>query len=527
MGQAGTDFVVKHIMIEAPPTATDVNPSLTWMDYQPLEYEALLATKVEGVRRQFAAHLARDAAELEVYASQPQHFRNRARFAIARFDGVLCFALFDKGAPTVAVRQFPIATKAINDLMPRLIDAINESATLAKALSAVHFLSPQSGDMLVTLIYAEAVPLDERWCDAAHALKAALGVPALLGRTKGQTVCLEREHVEEVYALKDGRRLKYRQMEGSFSNPSATMCEHTLGFLCEAATEAAAAYAAAHAGRAPALLELYCGNGNHTVALGRHFSRVLAVEIDRRLVDAAGYNLAANGVTNANVLCASSGKFCKRLYYHLRKVKQSLQTTKRDVPEAAVTSPAAEEVAVADSAPPAVPLAILTAMATKYDEAMLPAAAEALAQVADAAPPPSATAATDIRSPATAWSAPAILGSVPVENLELNLELQWLREAEQRTDVVLVDPPRCGLDADTLLLVGLFDHILYISCHPSSLLAALDGVLGTTHEVRRWAVFDHFAYTDHLEMGVLLSRRGCATRPGDVGVASRRVGESQ
>ena len=93
--QAGTDFVVKHIMIEAPPTATDVNPSLTWMDYQPLEYETLLATKVEGVRRQFAAHLARDAAELEVYASQPQHFRNRARFAIARFDGVLCFALFD------------------------------------------------------------------------------------------------------------------------------------------------------------------------------------------------------------------------------------------------------------------------------------------------------------------------------------------------------------------------------------------------------------------------------------------------
>jgi hypothetical protein len=58
------------------------------------------------------------------------------------------------------------------------------------------------------------------------------------------------------------------------------------------------------------------------------------------------------------------------------------------------------------------------------------------------------------------------------------------------------------------------------------LLAALDGVLGTTHEVRRWAVFDHFAYTDHLEMGVLLSRRGCATL-GDVGVANRQVVKSQ
>jgi len=510
------------MVLVAPPPATDLNPSLTWMDYQPLEYEALLATKVEGVRRQFAAHLARDAAELEVYASQPQHFRNRARFAIARFDGVLCFALFDKGAPTVAVRQFPIATKAINDLMPRLIDAINESATLAKALSAVHFLSPQSGDMLVTLIYAEAVPLDERWCDAARALKAALGVPSLLGRTKGQTVCLEREHVEEVYALKDGRRLTYRQMEGSFSNPSATMCEHTLGFLCGAATEAAAAYAAAHAGRAPTLLELYCGNGNHTVALGRHFSRVLAVEIDRRLVDAAGYNLAANGVTNANVLCASSGKFCKRLYYHLRKVKQSLQTAKRDTPEAAAAAPVAEAVAAPNSVPPADAVAIRTAVATEYDEPLLPAAEEVPTAVADAVPPPSAPAATGARSPVTARSKPAILGPVPVETLEL----QWLQEAERRTDVVLVDPPRCGLDADTLLLVGLFDHILYISCQPSSLLAALDGVLGMTHEVRRWAVFDHFAYTDHLEMGVLLSRRGCATL-GDVGVANRQVVKSQ
>ncbi len=38
------------------------------MDYQPLEYEALLATKVEGVRRQFAAHLA---AHLAV--NSPRH----------------------------------------------------------------------------------------------------------------------------------------------------------------------------------------------------------------------------------------------------------------------------------------------------------------------------------------------------------------------------------------------------------------------------------------------------------------------
>ena len=93
-------------------------------------------------------------------------------------------------------------------------------------------------------------------------------------------------------------------MEGSFSNPSAAMAEHTLDWLCAAAAEMAAEVAAAIAGTgdegagdegaraAPSLLELYCGNGNHTVALARHFGRLLAVEIDPRLCEAAEHNLA-------------------------------------------------------------------------------------------------------------------------------------------------------------------------------------------------------------------------------------------
>ena len=36
-------------------------------------------------------------------------------------------------------------------------------------------------------------------------------------------------------------------------------------------------------------------------------------------------------------------------------------------------------------------------------------------------------------------------------------------------DVVLVDPPRAGLDPDTLELVSRFDVVLYISCDPEAL----------------------------------------------------------
>ena len=459
-------------------------PNLTWMNFQPSDYQALLESKANSVRSQFADYLAGDAAPLEVYGSRPRHFRNRARFAVARFDGELCYALFDKGAPSVAVREFPIATEAINAMMPRLLAAVNASATLRSALSAVHFLSPQSGDLLVTLIYGDGVPLDERWCEAARVLKASLGLPALLGRTRGQTVALDRDHVEEVYCLRDGRRLTYRQMEGSFSNPSAAMCEHTLNFLCAAASEASNACLAAHQASAPhppslppsasqapamapALLELYCGNGNHTVALAPHFSRVLAVEIDRRLCAAAEHNLAANDVRNASILCTPSGKLCKRLFHSLRK-RRTASTAASTAASAAVS--AAVEAVEAVGAVEAV-------------EAV-EAAAGAVPTVACAAcPRPSAP-----RS--------------------MTPEMTWLNEAEARTEVILVDPPRCGLDADTLALVAAFDHILYISCNPSTLLASLQTSLGATHEVRRWAVFDHFAYTEHLEMGVLLSRRG-------------------
>jgi len=74
---------------------------------------------------------------------------------------------------------------------------------------------------------------------------------------------------------------------------------------------------------------------------------------------------------------------------------------------------------------------------------------------------------------------------------------------------VFVDPPRAGLDAETLELVRGFEHILYISCNPQTL---QENVLAlqATHSIQAAAVFDQFPYTDHLESGLLLSRHKTA-----------------
>ncbi len=71
---------------------------------------------------------------------------------------------------------------------------------------------------------------------------------------------------------------------------------------------------------------------------------------------------------------------------------------------------------------------------------------------------------------------------------------------------VLVDPPRAGLDDDTLELVRQYPRIIYISCNPETLVANLEK-LTTTHRVVQRALFDQFPYTHHMEAGVVLEQR--------------------
>ncbi|WP_116364178.1 tRNA (uridine(54)-C5)-methyltransferase TrmA [Parahaliea mediterranea] len=79
-----------------------------------------------------------------------------------------------------------------------------------------------------------------------------------------------------------------------------------------------------------------------------------------------------------------------------------------------------------------------------------------------------------------------------------------LQDYDLRT--VFVDPPRAGLDVATEAMVCGFDHILYISCNPLTLAENLH-TLRRSHRIERYALFDQFPYTDHMECGVLLSRR--------------------
>lgn len=89
-------------------------------------------------------------------------------------------------------------------------------------------------------------------------------------------------------------------------------------------------------------------------------------------------------------------------------------------------------------------------------------------------------------------------------------EFRRLQEAqinlsEYQFDTVFVDPPRAGIDDATLQLLQQFKRIIYISCNPDTLHDNLK-ILSQTHRIQRFALFDQFPYTHHVESGVLLEK---------------------
>ena len=50
-----------------------------------------------------------------------------------------------------------------------------------------------------------------------------------------------------------------------------------------------------------------------------------------------------------------------------------------------------------------------------------------------------------------------------------------------------------------------FEQIIYISCNPETLHRDLKELI-KSHEIVRFALFDQFAYTNHIESGVILKK---------------------
>jgi tRNA (uracil-5-)-methyltransferase len=218
---------------------------------------------------------------------------------------------------------------------------------------------------------------------------------SLVGRSRGQKRVIGRDYVTEELEI-GGRRYRYRQYEQAFTQPNARVNAQMIGWACAAAAPLGGD-----------LLELYCGNGNFTLPLARHFGQVLATELSKTSIRAARWNLEANGIDNVQMIRLAAAEVAQAM--RGERSFRRLAELPRPLPD------------------------------------------------------------YDLRT-------------------------------------VFVDPPRAGLDPGAVAMVAGFDTVLYISCNPHSLAANL-GALSATHRLARFALFDQFPYTEHMECGVVLRRR--------------------
>jgi tRNA (uracil-5-)-methyltransferase len=102
--------------------------------------------------------------------------------------------------------------------------------------------------------------------------------------------------------------VKLKQIIDGFSSPNALVNAKALDWICQTIHRH---ILNAHEVN---LLELYCGNGNHTVALASMFHYVVAVELNSLLCKLAIDNLAANdSIANVDIVHVDSQHFTKHL----------------------------------------------------------------------------------------------------------------------------------------------------------------------------------------------------------------------
>ncbi|MCK3654519.1 tRNA (uridine(54)-C5)-methyltransferase TrmA [Pasteurellaceae bacterium Macca] len=277
------------------------------------QYADLLAKKSKNLTALLAPF---SAPELEIFASETCHFRLRAEFRIWHDDFDLYHIMFDpKTKQRYRVDQFPIASTLINRMMTVLLAEIKGNELLTRKLFQVDYLSTLSGRIAVSMLYHKK--LTEEWIAQAKLLKQRLEgygfEVALIGRATKQKIALDCDYVEEVLTI-DGKDYIYRQVENSFTQPNGKMNIKMLEWArsCTQGSEGD-------------LLELYCGNGNFSIALAENFRKVLATEISKSSVESAQYNIAQNGIENLQIIRMSAEEFTQaingvREFYRLREV---------------------------------------------------------------------------------------------------------------------------------------------------------------------------------------------------------------
>ena len=130
------------------------------------QYDAQLAEKVVRLQSMMTPF---NAPVPEVFRSPVSHYRMRAEFRIWHDGDDLYHIIFDQQTKSrIRVDSFPAASELINQLMTLIIDGVRDNPVLRHKLFQIDYLTTQSNQAIVSLLYHKA--LTDEWREQAEAL---------------------------------------------------------------------------------------------------------------------------------------------------------------------------------------------------------------------------------------------------------------------------------------------------------------------------------------------------------------------
>lgn len=469
--------------------------------------------------------------EFEFFASSPQNYRIRAEFGIwhdiwhSAFD--IAYTMGGAHSKKILINECPKVVLPIANLMPRLLEALRRSKALKEKLFGVEFISCASG-ILATLLYHKR--LGEREQEAICELADKLGI-GVMARARGQKLLSGELSLTDELCV-DGRVYKFRFGENAFIQPNRGVNEKMIAwarscvdFGKDGAGEVCAAqnftdrnfveknFAARNSVAKNSIAE----NSAAQNFMDRNFASENSTEFDAACRNSTPSNSAQarfSGENSVKFNCASADEssaddnFARKDLEVQNSAAQNLDCEKKSLQNSTEQNSSCEKHAVRPESSGARDLLELYC---GHGNFTIPLAAKfnrVLASEISKSSIANARINCELNGVCNAQF-------VRLSADELMSAFARRREFERLKGIdifgydfshVLIDPPRAGLEPSVIDFIKNFRNLIYISCNPQTLFENLRS-LCATHEVRRFAIFDQFVHTSHIECGVLLRRR--------------------
>lgn len=469
--------------------------------------------------------------EFEFFASQPQNYRIRAEFGIwhdiwhSAFD--LAYTMGGARSKKILINECPKVALPIANLMPRLLEALRRSEALKDKLFGVEFISCASG-ILATLLYHKR--LGEREQGAICELADKLGIGVMV-RARGQKLLSGELSLTDELCV-DGRVYKFRFGENAFIQPNRGVNEKMIawarscvdfgnegmGGVCAAQNFADRNFVEKNfAARNSVAKNSIAENSAAQNFMDRNFASENSTEFDAACRNSTPSNSAQarfSGENSVKFNCASADEssaddnFARKDLEVQNSAAQNLDCEKKSLQNSTEQNSSCKQHAVRPENSAARDLLELYC---GHGNFTIPLAAKfnrVLASEISKSSIANARINCELNGVCNAQF-------VRLSADELMSAFARRREFERLKGIdifsydfshVLIDPPRAGLEPSVIDFIKNFQNLIYISCNPQTLFENLRS-LCVTHEVRRFAIFDQFAHTSHIECGVLLKRR--------------------